>query len=108
VKHTALALKRKRRRMNSMPHGDEEGPEIPIPSKPEALDPATARGEVALMLQGLSDAHREIVLMRFVDDMTLEEIAEAISIPLGTAKSRLHHALAALRDDPRFRRVQEM
>lgn len=108
VKHTALALKRKRRRMNPVSQAGEEGPDIPIPSKPDTPDPATARSEVAQMLRGLSDAHREIVLMRFVDDMTLEEIAEAISIPLGTAKSRLHHALAALREDPHFRRLQEM
>jgi len=104
VKHTALALKRKRRRMNPQLQGSGEEPDIPIPARPEAQDPITARGEVALMLRGLSDAHREIVLMRFVDDMSLEEIADALAIPLGTAKSRLHHALASLREDPRFRK----
>ena len=104
VKHTALALKRKRRRLNPLSKGSDDDPDVPIPARPDAADPTTARGEVALMLAGLSDAHREIVLMRFVDDMSLEEIAEALAIPLGTAKSRLHHALAGLREDPRFRR----
>ncbi len=42
--------------------------------------------------------------MRFVDDLTLEEIAGALAIPLGTAKSRLHHAVALLRADGRMRR----
>ncbi|MBC8468275.1 MAG: hypothetical protein H8D56_02285 [Planctomycetes bacterium] len=39
--------------------------------------------------------------MRFVDDMSLQEIAAALNIPLGTVKSRLHHALQRLRDDRR-------
>ncbi len=104
TKHTALALKRKRRRMNPFSNASENDSDIPIPAKPEIPDPDTARAEIAHLLRTLSEAHREITLMRFVDDMTLEEIAEALSIPLGTAKSRLHHALAALREDPRFRR----
>jgi RNA polymerase sigma-70 factor (ECF subfamily) len=45
--------------------------------------------------------------MRFLDEMTLREIAEALAIPVGTVKSRLHHALATLRDDPNTRRYFE-
>jgi len=48
----------------------------------------------------LGGDHREILLMRFVDGMTLPEISGLTGIPLGTAKSRLHHALASLRSDP--------
>jgi len=39
--------------------------------------------------------------MRFVDDMTLQEIAAALNIPLGTVKSRLHNSLHTLRNDRR-------
>jgi DNA-directed RNA polymerase specialized sigma24 family protein len=53
-------------------------------------------------LSSLSADHREILLLRFVDGMTLPEICELISIPLGTAKSRLHHALATLRANPKI------
>ena len=35
--------------------------------------------------------------------MSLQEIADALNIPLGTVKSRLHYALKALRDDRRTR-----
>jgi RNA polymerase sigma-70 factor (ECF subfamily) len=52
-------------------------------------------------MAALSGLHREVVLMRFVDDMSLQEIAEALDVPLGTVKSRLHHAIEALRNDPR-------
>jgi len=48
-------------------------------------------------LDRLSDDHREVILMRFVDDLSLEEIAQALAIPLGTVKSRLHAAIKALR-----------
>ncbi len=57
--------------------------------------------ELADVLRDLAEAHREVVLMRYVDDLTLAEIATALSIPLGTVKSRLHAALHALRADPR-------
>ncbi|HVT81908.1 MAG TPA: sigma-70 family RNA polymerase sigma factor [Phycisphaerae bacterium] len=96
VKHTALAIRRKRRRQESL---DEE---IQIPAK-EVANSAVDREQLADALRLLSDAHREVVLMRFVDEMTLEEIAHALAVPLGTAKTRLHHALKNLRDDPRLK-----
>ncbi len=55
------------------------------------------------IISSLSADHREILLLRFVDGMTLPEIATLTDIPIGTAKSRLHHALAALRSDPKVK-----
>jgi len=57
------------------------------------------------VLAGLSEAHREVVLLRFVDGLSLEEIAFATEAPLGTVKSRLHNALKLLRDNPRTREL---
>jgi len=48
-----------------------------------------------------------VLLLRFVDDLSLAEIAKAMNIPLGTVKSRLHNALAALRHDPRTKEYFE-
>ena len=70
---------------------------------PESQSPeARARGrDLAEALQDALDAlrpdYREAVLLRFSLDFRLEEIAEAQGVPLGTVKSRLHHALRALR-----------
>ena len=36
--------------------------------------------------------------MRFTDGLELQEIADALEIPLGTAKSRLHGALEILKN----------
>lgn len=65
--------------------------------------PAHTAGGDALeaVLAGLTPDHREVLLLRFVDGLTLPEISQAMEIPLGTVKSRLHNALAALRNDPR-------
>jgi RNA polymerase sigma-70 factor (ECF subfamily) len=60
-----------------------------------------SRSELAAVLAILPDEQREILLMRFVDDMSLQEIAAALNIPLGTVKSRLHNSLNTLRSDRR-------
>jgi len=59
--------------------------------------------ELALVLAVLPDEQREVILMRFLDGMSLAEIAIALAIPLGTIKSRLHNALNTLRADRRTR-----
>ena len=41
--------------------------------------------------------HREVLTLRFEEDMKLEEIAEVAGIPLSTVKSRLRRALEGLR-----------
>jgi RNA polymerase sigma-70 factor (ECF subfamily) len=52
------------------------------------------------VLRRLSAERREVLTLRFVDDLSLEEIALVLEIPLGTVKSRLHLAIKQLREDP--------
>jgi RNA polymerase sigma-70 factor (ECF subfamily) len=59
------------------------------------------------VIQGLSEAHRDVLLLRFVDDLSLEQIADVLGIPVGTVKSRLHNALTTLRKDERTRKYFE-
>src|SRR6185312_12294411 len=49
-------------------------------------------------LARLSDAHREVLLLRFLEDMSYEDIAAVLQCPVGTVRSRIHHAKAALRN----------
>jgi RNA polymerase sigma-70 factor (ECF subfamily) len=58
---------------------------------------------LAAVLSALPEEQREVLLLRFVEGFSLNEIAEAMEIPLGTVKSRLHNALTALRKDERTR-----
>jgi RNA polymerase sigma-70 factor (ECF subfamily) len=97
VKHLSLAARRKRGRFQS----DEDA----LAGLAAASNPGqAASGELFEMVRSLSEVQREVLLLRFVDDLSLQEIAEALSIPLGTVKSRLNHALAALRASPIARR----
>lgn len=47
-------------------------------------------------LAELDDDHREVVLLRDLEDMDYDEIAQLLDVPRGTVKSRLHRARAAL------------
>ncbi len=48
-------------------------------------------------LESLSSEHREVLTLRFLEQMELSEIAEIVGCTAGTVKSRLHYAKAALR-----------
>jgi len=52
---------------------------------------------VAEALLSLDPLHREVLLLRFHDDLSLDEIASVTSTPLSTVKSRLYRGLAALK-----------
>lgn len=45
----------------------------------------------------ISLAHREALTLFFLQDLSVEEIAEVLKIPAGTVKSRLYHAKQALK-----------
>lgn len=96
VRNLAIAARRKAERLQSE---DDELPELEAPSA--APTGNTARDQLATVVASLPETHREALLLRFVDGLSLSEIAETLGIPLGTVKSRLHNALDALRRDER-------
>jgi RNA polymerase sigma-70 factor (ECF subfamily) len=98
VKNISIAVRRKSAKFGS-------GGQQPFDTLPAPV--AAQPNELTAIVSGLSETHREAVLMRFVDGLSLEEIGVALGIPLGTVKSRLHNALATLRADPRVRRFFE-
>ncbi len=101
VKHLALAVRRKRGRM-----GEDLGA-MELAAAPEANPRAAGIEDLQVVLSAVSEIHREVLLMRYVDDMSLEEISTALSIPLGTVKSRIHNALRMLEADERTKRFFE-
>ncbi|HAV62498.1 MAG TPA: hypothetical protein DCY13_09060 [Verrucomicrobiales bacterium] len=48
-------------------------------------------------LTELAEEHRSVVLLHYLEDFDLAEISEITGVPLGTVKSRLHHARRKLR-----------
>lgn len=58
----------------------------------------TENGErVSAALAQLDRLHREVLVLRFHEELTLEEIAGITRAPLSTVKSRLYRGLAALK-----------
>jgi RNA polymerase sigma-70 factor (ECF subfamily) len=49
-------------------------------------------------LERLSLPHREVLTLRFLEELDLAEIAEIVGCNMGTVKSRLHYAKSAMRE----------
>ncbi len=98
-----LSLNRLRRRRLGLEQLPEQAP---WPDETvTAPESAAERREITVALAGgierLPAQMRAVVVLRFVQDSSLAEIAETLGCPLGTVKSRLHNALRLLRDDLR-------
>jgi len=72
-----------------------------IPDKRPSLERnLLAKEEVDLVwktAQDLSPMQREVFLLRFAQDMSLEEISQTLEVQLGTVKAHLSRALSAVR-----------
>jgi RNA polymerase sigma-70 factor (ECF subfamily) len=55
------------------------------------------REQIAAALLQLDTLYREVLVLRFHEEMTLEEIAKVTRAPLSTVKSRLYRGLAAIK-----------
>jgi RNA polymerase sigma-70 factor (ECF subfamily) len=67
------------------------------PAEPDRASELADRDQLERGLRRLSDAQRTILILHFYVGLSLSEAADAIEIPVGTAKSRLHYAIDALR-----------
>lgn len=56
----------------------------------------TLPDEVADAISKLPERFKSVVVLRDIEDLPYEEIAEALEIPIGTVRSRLHRARALL------------
>jgi RNA polymerase sigma-70 factor (ECF subfamily) len=85
ARNTAIDTYRKR--VRQIPSPDVDGVE-PGPS----LEKTWEVFEVRTAVDRLNDDEREVIRMSHFDDLTHEEIAKRLDIPLGTVKSRSHRA----------------
>jgi RNA polymerase sigma-70 factor, ECF subfamily len=79
---------------------DEDGGNLPVePATPETI--LIERSNTEMMQSAIADLpvyFREILLLCEVEEMSYQEIAETLSIPIGTVMSRLSRARKSLRD----------
>lgn len=75
---------------------EELDDELPVYSY-DPFAAALARAEIGRLVRVLNPDQRVVVGLRFWRDLSLQEIANLLGIPLGTVQSRLHYALKRLR-----------
>ncbi len=102
--NVAISLKRKKRAVVSL---DAQGsgehslePDDPSEyTRPGALLERTEdEAQLHAAMERLSDEHRNVLLMKDIEGMKYEEIAEVLGVPIGTIRSRLHRARLDLRN----------
>lgn len=67
------------------------------PERPSVLSPIDA-AEVNQAFEALSEEHRTVLLLGVVEGLTCQEMANVLSLPIGTVMSRLSRGRQALRD----------
>ncbi|MFD1540773.1 RNA polymerase sigma factor [Nonomuraea guangzhouensis] len=75
--------------------------ETPAPQEPIAEDSITAlvdHAELVAGLSGLPALEREILVLFYLEDLSLEDCADICAVPVGTVKSRLNRARRLLRE----------
>ena len=70
--------------------------ELPVVEMPQA-DSAIDTELLRVYLDHLSSEHREVLLLRFMQNLNYDEIARVTGSTLGTVRSRIHYAKRALR-----------
>lgn len=69
-----------------------------LPGPEEALAEAAERSALAAALRQLSHEHQRIIFLRYFEELSSTEIASALDIPEGAARSRMRRAMAYLRE----------
>lgn len=102
ARHLAIDLARRRKAtsLDQLMDPEEVQRFEPSDSNPSPFRQAAAGEEVERLARGLAripPAYREVLVLRFQEELSLEEIAAIIRAPLSTTKSRLYRGLEALR-----------
>lgn len=90
-------LRAKRRRRAALARLDGEGAFDPAHALLERLDARRAIVSLRAVLDGLPPADRDLLVLFACVGLTYEEVAEALSIPVGTVRSRIHRLRRRLR-----------
>ncbi len=89
----ALGVVRRRRTASRSTGGDGRRP-----APPEVLDPAAAdRMELVALLRRLPRRQREVLVLRYLADLSEADVADRMGISRGSVKRHVHRATRALR-----------
>ncbi len=85
---------RRRRRLEVWPLPED------VPDLRDALEVRDQRQALLVALRGLAPRQRAVIALRYFDDLTERQVAEALGCSIGTVKSTAARALRALREMP--------
>jgi len=108
--HQAIDALRREKRHRAVSLNEEHGPdhaaaarlvellESRLPTPPERLELRERAEWTRQAVAGLAENMRVVILLIFFQGLTYREAAEALDIPLGTVKTRVHKALLLLNE----------
>lgn len=88
----------RKRRTSSLDTNDT--PEVPASPAPSPFEQAARTEDAQRLAQSLATLephYREALVLRFQEDLSLEEMAGVVGAPISTVSSRIYRGLAALR-----------
>lgn len=94
----AISHQRRQGSKKEKPIPEDEGsgsnydPPAPTSHPGEIMENQEDIAQLYRAMQKLSEDHRIIICMKDIQEMSYEEIAQALRIPIGTVRSRLHRA----------------
>jgi RNA polymerase sigma-70 factor, ECF subfamily len=83
------------RRNGRIPAATHDVEQVAEPDEDSFTAEDAARIHTAL--DGLEPAQREVLVLRFLEDLSYDEISQIVDCPVGTVRSRIHYAKAHLR-----------
>ena len=75
---------------------EDQAADLPEAHEDEPFSPQDA-ARVHAGIAKLSPEHRDVLLLRFMEELSYEEIADVVGCSVGTVRSRIHYAKCALR-----------
>lgn len=105
ARNLVIDLSRKRTMVSLDEMSDQNEDDRPFeitaeePSPLEQFRTQENSAEVSEVLLTLEPSHREVLVLRFYEELSLEEIARMTQAPLSTVKSRLYRGLASLKPE---------
>jgi len=99
VRNTSFTwLRREKRNLQSVPFDERSHGSVPEANQEDALVAAADLSVLRNCIETLSEAFREVVIMRELEEMSYRQIAEVSNLPMGTVMSRLSRARKRLEE----------
>lgn len=97
VRNVCLSELQRQRRQNSLSLDSEDSSAVAVAPDEPGEDCPLELSHVTEAIEQMPDTYREVIVLRLIEEWSYQQISEALDIPLGTVKSRLHNGLEILR-----------